>query len=93
VRARALLALLPLATLALAEPSPEERLKSLQRDIARLRREAASLAGREQGLLGELQRLDAERTLKQSVETIRSCARFAQAQAPKLAQWMKAESR
>ena len=36
---------------------------------------------------------DAERTLKQSVETIRSCARFAQAQAPKLAQWVKAESR
>lgn len=67
MRARALLALLPLATLALAEPpSPEDKLKSLQRDIARLRREAASLSGREQGLLGELQRLDAERTLKQA---------------------------
>lgn len=33
---------------------------------------------------------DAERTLKQSVETIRSCARFAQAQQPKLTEWVKA---
>src|SRR5262249_28044677 len=36
---------------------------------------------------------DAERTLKQSVETIRSCARFAQAQRPKLQQWVSSESR
>src|SRR5262245_12020578 len=36
---------------------------------------------------------DAERTLKQSVEAIRSCARFAGAQQPKLAQWLQAESR
>ncbi len=67
---RALLALFPLValvSLVLAEPpAPEERLAGLQRDIARLRREVASLAGREQGVLGELQRLDAERALKQA---------------------------
>jgi aminopeptidase N len=33
---------------------------------------------------------DAERTLRQSLETIRSCARFAQVQSPKLAEWLKA---
>ncbi|MGH9373941.1 MAG: M1 family metallopeptidase [Vicinamibacterales bacterium] len=32
---------------------------------------------------------DAERTLQQSIETVRSCARFAQAQQPKLAEWLK----
>jgi aminopeptidase N len=32
---------------------------------------------------------DAERTLRQSLETIRSCAGFAQAQQPKLAEWLK----
>jgi aminopeptidase N/puromycin-sensitive aminopeptidase len=32
---------------------------------------------------------DAERTLRQSLETIRSCARFAQVQGPKLAEWLK----
>jgi hypothetical protein len=53
VRARALLVAPPLATLALAEPpSPGGEAQVLQRDIARLRREAASLSGREQGLLG-----------------------------------------
>ena len=36
---------------------------------------------------------DADRTLKQSVETIRSCARFAQAQRSKLQQWLSTESR
>jgi len=59
--------LLLLATLAAAAtPTPEERLTGLQRDIARLRREVASLSGRAQGVLGELQRLDAERALKQA---------------------------
>jgi aminopeptidase N len=33
---------------------------------------------------------DATRTLQQSLEAIRSCARFAQAQSPKLALWLKA---
>ena len=64
---RALLALLSLSSLALAEPpAPEERLRGLQRDIARPRREVAALTGRERGVLGELQRLDAERALKQA---------------------------
>jgi septal ring factor EnvC (AmiA/AmiB activator) len=67
VRRRALLALLPVASLVLAEPpSPQERLSALQRDIARLRREVGSLSGKEQGILGELQRLDTERALKEA---------------------------
>lgn len=33
---------------------------------------------------------DAARTLQQSLETIRSCARFAEAQRPKLALWLQA---
>jgi aminopeptidase N len=32
---------------------------------------------------------DAERTLQQSLETIRTCARYAEAQRPKLAAWLK----
>ena len=32
---------------------------------------------------------DAERTLKQALENIRSCARFAQTQRPKLTQWIR----
>ena len=36
---------------------------------------------------------DAERTLRQSIETIRSCARFAHAQQPKLAEWAESTSR
>ena len=68
MRRRAPLALVLLGTLAFAEPppAPEERLRALQRDIARLRREVAALSGREQGILGELQRLDVERALKQA---------------------------
>ena len=34
---------------------------------------------------------DAERTLQQSLESLRSCARFAAAQRPKLAAWLKAQ--
>lgn len=65
---RVLLALLLQVSLpaAQAPPSPQDRLSALQRDSARLRREAASLAGREQGLLGELTRLDTERALKRA---------------------------
>ena len=54
----------PLASL--DQPSPQDRLAALQRDIARLRREAAALSGREQGVLGELTRLDAEQALKRA---------------------------
>jgi hypothetical protein len=32
---------------------------------------------------------DAERTLQQSLERITSCARLAQAQRPRLAEWLK----
>jgi septal ring factor EnvC (AmiA/AmiB activator) len=60
-----LLALALLRVFAAAEAqSPEERLDALRRDIARLRREAFALAGREQGLLGELTKLDTDHALK-----------------------------
>lgn len=56
--------LLLAVALAADGPAADERLAALQRDLARLRRESAALAGREEGLLGELGRLDTERAIK-----------------------------
>lgn len=49
-----------------AGPSRAGELRRVQDDIARIERELQALAGREQGLLGELKRLDVELTLRQA---------------------------
>ncbi len=63
---RALLALVSVALLAPAAARAPSRLEAMQEEIVRLRRELGALEGRERGILGEVERLQAEMRLQEA---------------------------